>query len=268
MTYSTFVDCWMCWNERRRAPRDGHPYICSQELEDVYRTTIDTGSLHLERPFIFHTEYEKNTSVPTGEYADMPTATDNMRFPIINAQSILRQLEFVYTAKSMTEDGIVNAVPDFFRQGPTVGHEYPFLPTPFWTYMILFCPKCKRNIVFKARCSFMPLGIRIKGTVDVAEMYFIGCKTCKNGDRDSVEHMASYAFTDLYSPESKIKAVRSCLPVKMSIFGIPDDISLLKHDVGMFNIMRRDRITKSVAIVSDVYNASNGILTDPISNFI
>jgi hypothetical protein len=265
MSYLTIVDCWRCRTRRGSSLADINLHVSENELMTSYDEITRSVARHVDWPILHHVESEMTMKGTTG--CTLPSITSRRRAPIVDVRVILKRLDFVYTAMSLTTDRLTEPTTDFFKEGPTTNREHAFMRTKSTMYTVLFCPACVRNVVFKGPGTFMDVGRPTFEGTAMAMLFFVCCRSCKEIKSIEDEDLRMTVVMRVSVDSEAIKEISKCVPAKMKVFGSTPRSGIRQTDMEVA-IMDRNVITDTIRDHCELLSAIGGMLVSPLPDFV
>jgi hypothetical protein len=198
----------------------------------------------------------------------LPSITSRRRAPIVDVQVILKRLNFVYTAMSLTTDRLTEPTTDFFKKGPTINREHAFMRTKSTVYTVLFCPAYVRNVVFKGPGTFIDVSRPTFERTAMAILFFVCCRTYKEIKSIEDEDLRITMIIRMNVNSETIKEIGKCVPAKIKVFGSTPGSGIRQTDIGEAAIMDKNVITDTIKDHYELLSAIAGILISPLPDFV
>ena len=268
MIFTAIVNCYKCFTTHGPTGSKENSYVYQKTIQAEYENTHTLVSKFVGKPAVWHMVLVNEIPGSTGYTTYGKDDEVEARCPIMVAHSIPKTLEYEHTVKTLNDNGLTDAEVGFFTRGILPNRRYRFLPTPFMVYMVLFCPICTRNFIYKGPGTFMGVGTRVLTRRDMAQLFFVCCTKCRSvkgySDQDASIHVARLGLVN----DTSIRNVRNALPVPMDIFGASLEPENSQYDLGKIAIMHLDRIVETVTDFCTTHSVFGGSVTSPVTDFI
>jgi len=225
------TSCWSCIQD------DEMTYLSMSSFELEYDTEMELVRKYIgEPPTLMIVTDNPRFEESTETIPSTGNEQYNNKVMIVPLKDIVRGVRYEYDIYSITSGGIGDPHSNFLKEGVQEKHVEEARPTPFKCNTVLLCPNCERNVVFTGFVSIHPLGDRIYDPDELSELFFTGCKQCKDVNNVSDEDQAVQVAKMMLTGSQTIPRIREYFP---TLLKMP---TLQRNARGKIEILHRSRV--------------------------